>query len=62
MKSRPVERPPGTWIQPPRRGFKMTCCDCGLTHRFNFRLVSYAEGKRHTIQFQVFRMEAKDAH
>ncbi len=39
----------GEWIQPARRGFELGCCDCGLVHRFNFRLVG-----RH-IQIQGFR-------
>ena len=32
--------PSGDWIQPMhRRGFKMQCCDCGLVHSVDFRLV-----------------------
>ena len=38
------------WMQIKRqRGFKMRCCDCGLVHTMNFRLV----GRK--IQFQAFR-------
>jgi len=44
----------GRWIQPRRRGYKLACCDCGLVHRMNFRLVTSANGGK-TIQFQVFR-------
>jgi len=39
----------GEWIQPIRKGYKMSCCDCGLVHRVNFRL----KGGR--IQLQAFR-------
>lgn len=40
----------GEWIQPmPQRGHKITCCDCGLIHKINFRVVN---GK---VQFQAFR-------
>ena len=39
----------GDWIQPRRRGYRLACCDCGLIHRINFRLV---KGR---IQFQAFR-------
>jgi hypothetical protein len=28
----------GEWVQPVRRGYKMCCCDCGLTHRIDFRV------------------------
>lgn len=48
------EPKPGEWVQPIRRGYKMRCCDCGLVHRFNFRLWGR---KRSHIQFQVFRDE-----
>lgn len=39
---------PGEWVQPIRRGYKMCCCDCGLVHKMDFRVV----GRR--IQFRVF--------
>lgn len=29
----------GAWIQPVRRGYKMGCCDCGLVHVVDFRIV-----------------------
>ena len=44
--SRPDE---GVWVQPVRRGYKMGCCDCGLVHRLDFRLV---KGR---TQFRAFR-------
>ena len=43
----------GEWQQPIRRGYKLACCDCGLVHRLNFRLVK--RGNRTWIQFQAFR-------
>ncbi len=39
----------GEWLQPVRKGYKLTCCDCGLVHKLNFRIVN------HRIQFQAFR-------
>lgn len=39
----------GDWVQPIKKGYKMACCDCGLVHSMNFRVV---KGK---IQFQAFR-------
>lgn len=40
----------GDWIEPtPQRGHKMRCCDCGLIHRINFRVV------RGRVQFQAWR-------
>ena len=40
---------PGEWIQPVRRGYRLACCDCGLTHTLNFRVHN---GR---VQFAVFR-------
>ena len=40
----------GEWIEPtPQIGHKMSCCDCGLVHTVNFRVV---KGK---AQLQAFR-------
>lgn len=40
----------GEWVMPCRRKYRMMCCDCGLVHTLNFRLV----GRNH-IEFQVSR-------
>ena len=37
------------WVQPVRRGYKMGCCDCGLVHDVDFRIVN---GR---VQFRVRR-------
>ena len=29
----------GIWTQPRMRGYKMRCCDCGLVHRMEFRVL-----------------------
>lgn len=39
----------GEWLQPIKRGYLMGCCDCGLVHRMNFRIVN------DRVQFQAFR-------
>jgi hypothetical protein len=46
MKYYPVKN--GEWIQPIRRGYMMACCDCGLVHRCNFRIV------KGQVQLQAF--------
>lgn len=46
----------GEWIQPVRKGYRMKCCDCGLVHIFNFRLIKDSIG-RAKIQFQAKRYE-----
>jgi len=45
------------WVQPIRKGYLMECCDCGLIHRLNFRLVRKGNGTK--IQFQAFRENEK---
>ncbi len=49
----------GEWVQPIRKGYKMACCDCGLVHKLNFRLVPFKAGKK--IQFQASRDERATA-
>ena len=44
----------GEWVQPKTKGYKMACCDCGLVHTLNFRVIKYG-GNRTKIQFQAFR-------
>ena len=39
----------GEWVQPKMRGYKLGCCDCGLVHKMDFRIV----GKR--VQFRAWR-------
>jgi len=46
---------PGEWQQPVRKGYKMACCDCGLVHNIDFRIVN-----RH-IQLRAFRNERSTA-
>ena len=43
----------GEWVRPQRRGYKFACCDCGLVHRLDFRLIRENQGKR--VEFRAFR-------
>lgn len=45
----------GEWVQPRRRNYYMKCCDCGLVHRIDFRLVPSINGGK-KIQFRAFRL------
>ena len=51
------EEEPGEWIQPVRKGYLMKCCDCGLVHKIDFRLVK--NGRGNFIQFRAFRHNKK---
>jgi hypothetical protein len=35
----------GEWIRPRMRDFREQCCDCGLIHRLDFRIVDAAKGR-----------------
>ena len=45
MKKYPRVRD-GQWIAPKRKGYRLACCDCGLVHELEFRLMPHAGGKR----------------
>jgi len=34
------------------KGYHMACCDCGLVHRMDFRIVGV---RKPTVQFRAFR-------
>ncbi len=42
----------GEWTQPVMEGYKMACCDCGLVHTFDFKVV-HPDGVAQPNQFQV---------
>lgn len=47
------------WIRPVMHGYKMACCDCGLVHRLNFRVIPWGRG--HKIELQAFRSNRSTA-
>ena len=41
----------GEWVTPVHNGYLMKCCDCGLVHRMDFRVLKRTKKKGHaTIQ------------
>lgn len=45
---------PGEWIRPRRNGYRMLCCDCGLAHALDFRIVKDSAG-RSIILLRAYR-------
>lgn len=43
------EQKSGEWIQPIKKNYGFCCCDCGLIHRIDYRIIT---GR---VQFRVFR-------
>lgn len=39
----------GEWVNPTRKGYRMMCCDCGLVHTMDFKLVQH--GKKGKVIF-----------
>ena len=39
----------GEWVEPVIEGYKLCCCDCGLVHEVEFRVV---DGQ---VQFRAYR-------
>ena len=56
----------GEWQQPVTKGYKMSCCDCGLVHRMDFRIrkgriqMRGFRDNRATAQVRRRRAEAKE--
>ena len=52
---------PGEWVQPVKTGYLMECCDCGLVHRLDFRVVKRhrgnvtTQGSRYLVQLRAYR-------
>ena len=53
MKYIPIEN--SVWIRPRMAGWKFACCDCGLVHRAQFRIV--VDCKRHVVEARFERDE-----
>lgn len=55
MKFQKVQ--PGEWVKPVMKGYLMKCCDCGLVHKLDFKVLKHARG--HKVLFRAFRVESK---
>ena len=51
----------GGWVKPCRKAYRMMCCDCGLVHEMDFRIVDSRNGKKRQVQFRVRRNERATA-
>jgi hypothetical protein len=40
----------GEWTRPRMKNFREQCCDCGLIHRLDFRIVDHRKGKRAPVR------------
>ena len=48
-----IKQKDGEWLRPKMKGYKMMCCDCGLVHIFDFRVIRWGRGYK--IEFRAFR-------
>ena len=42
-----------TWTQPDPRGHYIACCDCGLTHKFQFAVAESRDGRKKRAQYRA---------
>jgi hypothetical protein len=45
----------GEWTRPRMRDFREQCCDCGLIHRLDFRIVDATKGRARPSSLQKGR-------
>ena len=43
----------GRWFHPKKKGYLVMCCDCGLAHEIDFKVVPC--GKGHKVMIKVIR-------
>lgn len=48
----PIEKS-GAWIRPVMKNYRLKCCDCGLVHVIDFKVICW--GKGHKVKFRAFR-------
>lgn len=53
---------PGEWLTPVKTGYLMACCDCGLVHWLDFRVIRDNKKKKFgkrwaTIQGAAYRVQ-----
>ncbi len=54
---------PGEWVTPVHQGYLLKCCDCGLVHRFDFRVIkahkmgsmAQIQGAKYKVQMRAYR-------
>lgn len=48
------------WQQPIMNGYIMKCCDCGLSHEFEFRILKVASRKGHAGWWKAEEMDSEN--
>lgn len=41
------------WVKPVMKGYRMMCCDCGLVHVMDFKVIRWGRG--HKVLFRADR-------
>ena len=47
----------GEWVRPVMKGYKMKCCDCGLVHKIDFKVIKWGRG--HKVIFRASRLRKR---
>ncbi len=48
----------GEWVRPVMKKYRMKCCDCGLVHLVDFRVIRWGRG--HKVELRAFRKKGKE--
>lgn len=43
----------GEWVKPVMKDYRMQCCDCGLVHEMEFKVIKWGRG--HKVKFRARR-------
>lgn len=43
------------WIKPVMRGYRIKCCDCGLVHEMDFKVIPWGRGRK--VLFRARRVK-----
>lgn len=49
----------GAWVRPVMHGYKLMCCDCGLVHRIDFKIIKWGRG--HKVMIRAYRLNRSTA-
>lgn len=45
----------GEWARPTMKGHKMMCCDCGLVHQVDFKVIHWGKGHKVLLKSKLLK-------
>lgn len=47
------------WVRPVMKGYRMACCDCGLVHELDFKIIKWGRGHKVLLRARRLTHRAK---